>query len=488
MKDNEILKSTLLHYINLEYYANELDEEYQTLLNKLTARCNSAILSQISINTKSYYNLIMKVIKEEADSFRNKLEEELDEAAEYVMNQELKFLNDTYNGPIEKGNSVNYKALALGGIALKDILFAPIDDKDTTKEFVERTKNNIINAYESSLRSGYLFGKSSEELVNQATNKMKQVSRGMQSGIRTAIPSYAKNTDRIVFLNNNEEVIWCSTLDGRTCISCAALSGLHFKSIAEAPGIQHTGCRCVCMIASSVKEPVPEFDEFIKMLDEEDQKKVLGTNRFKLWKDYNVNLTKFINSGTKVSWKELESKYSEELSADKENRKTELLVKKKYPKEEFVSRKITKQSSLYVSKERIRAGAKDPLVYESDKMMATTIVKHTNRDFYMLSENGVFGVKSPDGFYKLSTIEMKHVTGSLKKVGVNAVRALRQSPNVFIYVDKNYSIEACLDKIRGSIKNTRAQMGKDFIEPQKDDLLLIFTGDKLYEYTWNEVL
>ena len=207
-----------------------------------------------------------------------------------------------------------------------------------------------------------------------------------------------------------------------------------------------------------------------------------------MWKDYDVSLNKFINNGNKVSWKQLQEEYSKELTIGKENKHTESLVKQKYPKEDFVSRKITKLSSLNISKDRIREGVKDPLVYESDKMMAETLVKKTDRDFYMLSESGAFGVKSPDGFYKLSTIEMKHVTGSLKKVGVNAVRALRQSPNVFIYVDKNYSIEACLDKIRGSIKNTRAQMGKDFIEPQKDDLLLIFTGDKLYEYTWNEVL
>lgn len=487
--NNRILKDTLLNYINLEYYANELDEEFQTLLNELVEKCATAIMSLNSINTKNEYSLIMRLIKEESEKFRKELEERLDYAAEETMNKELDFLDKTYNTPIKEGEKVDWTALILNGVTLSKLLFAPIDNKDTTKEFTERTKNNIVDAYEKSLRNGYIFGKSSKEVLSEVSNSIKQVSRGMQNGIRTAVPSYAKTTDKIVFLNNNAEVVWVSTLDGKTCINCASMSGMHFKSIADAPGTPlHVLCRCILMLASAVKEPIPDFEEFINMLDEEDQEKVLGTNRFHLWKDYDVSLKKFINNGNKVSWKQLQEEYSKELTIGRENKHTESLVKQKYPKEDFVSRKITKLSSLKISKDRIREGAKDPLVYESDKMMAETLVKKTNRDFYMLSENGAFGVKSPDGFYKLSTIEMKHVTGSLRKVGVNAVRALKQSPNVFVYVDNNFSINACLEKIRGTIKNTRAQMGNKFIEPNKNDLLLIFTNNELYEYTWREVL
>ncbi len=298
---SDILKKTLLHYINLEYYANELDEEFQTLLEELTERCNKAISSQKTINTKATYKSLINIINEEIDEYQKELEERLDVMAELVMNGELEFLDETYNAPIRegKGSSLLIKgALALGGVSLSKVLFAPLDGRDTLDQFVDRTAKNISRAYDTALRSGYLFGQKSEEITSQVSSQMKQVSRGVQSGIRTIVPSVAKNTDKIVFLNNDIEVVWCATLDGRTCINCASLSGLHFKSIADAPTYpQHCLCRCVLIPASTVKEPIPDFDEFIEMLDEDEQKSVLGTNRFNLMKEYGIKPNKFLNNG-----------------------------------------------------------------------------------------------------------------------------------------------------------------------------------------------
>ncbi len=181
MKDNKILKETLLHYINLEYYANELDEEFQTLLEELQKRCSKAILSQASLNTKLSYNTVMKIIKEEVNEYQKLLEERLDEEAEKILNQELNFLDQTYN---TKGG-INGKLLTLGGIAASSLLFAPVAGSETVHNFAEKTGKNILHSYDTSLRSGYLFGQRTEDLNNQISNKLKQVSRGVQNGIRT---------------------------------------------------------------------------------------------------------------------------------------------------------------------------------------------------------------------------------------------------------------------------------------------------------------
>ena len=301
MEDNKKIKETLLHYINLEYYANGLNEEFQTLLEELENRCAKAILSYKSVNTKKSYNVIMKLIKEEVEEFRKELEERLEEEAEMIMQQELEFLDKTYND--SKGDS---KALALGGVTVAALLSSVFDGTDTTAQFVERTKNNIISAYENPLRSGFIFGQSSEDIISQSAGRLSQVSRGLQGAITTVIPSYAKTTDRIVFLNNNVEVVWVSTLDGHTCIHCASMSGLHFKSVEEAPFVPaHERCRCILAPVTSLKEPVLEYEEFIESLTEEEQQGVLGKNRFNLWKQYNVPLKKFINNGTVIPWKDL---------------------------------------------------------------------------------------------------------------------------------------------------------------------------------------
>ena len=86
---------------------------------------------------------------------------------------------------------------------------------------------------------------------------------------------------------------------------------------------------------------------------------------------------------------------------------------------------------------------------------------------------------------------MKNVTGSVKKVGTNAIRALKQSPNVFIYVGQNHQIENCLSKIRGALIDIRQQAkkdGKEFIEPIAESKLLIYTEGKLYQKKWGDVL
>ena len=448
-KENETLKKTLLHYINLEYYANGLDEESQTLLSELQARCVAAIESQKSIATKKEYNVLYKLINEEVDKFEKELEERLEEQAEIIMNQELEFLENIYNREPEpekkeKSSELSNAALALGGVSLAKILFSPIDGRDTAGQFAERTGKNILHSYDTLLRAGYLFGQKSEDINSQVANRMKQIARGMQSGIRTAIPSFAKTTDRIVFLNNNVEVVWVATLDGRTCITCASLSGLHFKSISEAPSVpQHCMCRCILCPTKDLTEPVPNFEEFIESLDEDKQKSVLGANRFEMWKKYDIPLEKFANNGTIISVDELKQNFTTlkaEAQILSQNEKTAKLVSRNYPNDSFVRRKITDNASLYVAKKRIKDGIKDIAVYESDKMMAETLVRETGLDFYMLPERGV-GVKNPDGFFIDATMEMKNVTGSVKKVGTNAIRALKQSPNVFIYVGQNHQIE-----------------------------------------------
>jgi gas vesicle protein len=301
--NNEILKKTLLHYINLEYYANGIDEEFQTLLKELEERCKKVILSQKTLNTKTDYSLMYKAVKEEVEKFRKELEERLDEEAERIMNQELEFLDETYNEPVEEGK-VNGTLIALGGITATKLLFAPIDGRDTTAQFAERTGKNILRSYENSLRAGYLFGQDTESITSQINNGLRQAARGMQSGIRTAIPSYAKTTDRIVFLNNEVEVVWVATLDGRTCISCAAMSGLRFKSISEAPGILHAMCRCIICPVNAIENTVPLFEEFIESLSEEEQLQVLGKNRYELYKD-GIPLEKFLNNGTVIKLKDL---------------------------------------------------------------------------------------------------------------------------------------------------------------------------------------
>lgn len=290
---NEKLKKTLKHYVDLDKYANYVAEELSEEFNICYEECMSILLHSDYYKTKADYSLAYNAIKESVSKFKDKLDERMDKEAEIVKDVETDFLKTLYG-----------TTLTIGAISLPKLLFMPIDNRDTTKQFAERTTKNILRSYDNGLRTGYIFGQSSADIKQEIDKSLKQVEKGMDNGIISAIPSYAKNTDKIVFLQNNQEVTWIATLDGSTCITCAALNGLRYKSVSEAPLYPHFGCRCQ-VVPTSVIDEIPTFEGFIESLSDEDQESVLGKNRYKMWKEYGIKLDKFLNNGDPIPLKEL---------------------------------------------------------------------------------------------------------------------------------------------------------------------------------------
>lgn len=287
IRKNDITRKTLRHYIDLEFYANGVDADLQALLDEVTTDCEEVIESQKSYSTKDGYSLAYRAIKEKIESFGAALDERLEKEAGTVKENEEKFLKGLYGA-----------ALAVTAVPLSKVLFAPVDGKDTAKTFAERAKKNLIRTYDTALRSGYIFAKPSNDIISQARAALPQIKRGIQAGIQTAVPAAAKTTDSIIFAANALEVVWCITLDGNVCLECASLSGQHFKSMSDAPSLpRHNRCRCVLLPAAMISEPLPSYQEFIESLPEDEQKQVLGKNRYELYKNGQVSLKQFLNNG-----------------------------------------------------------------------------------------------------------------------------------------------------------------------------------------------
>lgn len=448
--ENEALKKTLLHYINLEYYANGIDEEFQTLLEDLQKKCRLAIEDKPTLNTKLQYSLVMRYVKEQVEEFRKKLEERLEEEAEVVMKEEQEFLGNLYNKTdseilsqqeemgdeedeeIEEDETsggrsgASKAALALGGITLSKLLFAPIDGRDTTSQFVERTAKNITRTYDTAVRSGYLFGQKSEDVANQVDRNMKQISHGMQAGIQTAIPSYAKTTDRIFFKQNNMEVVWCAVLDGKGCIVCYSYNGLHYPSVALAPTIPHNRCRCILCPAKDLKEPIPTYEEYIESLSDDEQYHILGENRYNLWKLYKTPLEKFVNNGQKVPLSELEKELEPKINKIIE--KSKAMLAKKFPDEKWVE----KSKNLFVSQSRIDFSKKNKTEMAKLAKEIEQAKILTDRKIVSFLPNEIGDGKHYDSLSNLIETEFKTVTGSRDKIGDNFKDALKQGHNIFI--------------------------------------------------------
>lgn len=293
---SDILKKTLLHYIDLEYCANGINDDVLILWEELGDECSELISAQNGISTKDAYALVYRMIKEKVESFGTELEERLKEEANAVSSKETEFLSGLYGA-----------SLSVGAVSLSKILFTPIDGRDTLQSFVDRSKKNILRSYDTALRSGYMFGQSSDSINEQTLRNLKQPINGMSSGIKTVIPSFAKQTDRIVFLQNNLEVTWVSTLDGRQCLLCTSLNGTTYKNPSLVPTYPaHNNCRCVIIPSKEIGDKIPTYEEYIESLSDEEQYHVLGKNRYELYKNNQLTLRQFINNGRVLRLDELD--------------------------------------------------------------------------------------------------------------------------------------------------------------------------------------
>lgn len=286
---NDVLKKTLRHYIDLEYYANGIWADIEEALYELYAKCGDAILENEYLNTKAAYNAVSSVLEDYLSEFSDLLKTTLEKEAEIVIEKERSFLSKLYGA-----------VLTVGAVKLSKVLFIPFDNKDTVKTFAERTVKNIRRNYDSALRSGYTFGQKSSDIKGIAEKNLKNVTNGVHNGVITAIPSFAKQTDRIIFLNNNKEVVHCAVLDGKTCIVCGNLHGKHYPSITVAPPLPvHDLCRCFYILASLITEPMPTYQEYIDGLPDGEQYHILGKNRYELHKK-GLSLERFVNNGKKL--------------------------------------------------------------------------------------------------------------------------------------------------------------------------------------------
>lgn len=436
---NKILKKTLKHYIDLEHYANGVAYEIEEELNELYAKCNKAVTRYEYLKTKAEYTAIHTELEEYLEEFEEELEDNLEKEAETVKEKESNFLSKVYGA-----------ALAVGTIALSKLLFVPFDGRDTVKSFAERAVKNISRSYDNALRSGYMFGKKSSEVNEQTQQQLKQVTRGIKNGVITAIPSFAKTTDKIVFLKNDIEVVYVATLDGRTCINCASMSGLKFKNIALAPSVpQHALCRCILIPSSEVTGPVPEFEEFIESLSEEEQKEVLGANRFNLWKEYSIKLDKFLNDGRIIPLKDLDKDLLIKEAANN-------TAKKMFPNEKWEER----YKNVFIAGNRNPMNKNQKSIFEKEFNTAK-IASDNGHVIYMLPEKGEG--KHPDTVMDNVLTDFKKVTGNIKTIGQRFVEGMEQGKNIYMQIESDYTFEQIRNKLKGEKMAHHYKNGKVFI-------------------------
>lgn len=168
----------------------------------------------------------------------------------------------------------------------------PFDGKllpEWIKEQSLATQNAVKRAVRLGVVNGLPVSKIVDAVVSDPVNPFNASRRNVEILVRTAAAHVTANADMIGFQEAGVEQYQLSAiLDTRTTITCAALNGKKFNVSDPRRKMPpfHPGCRTT-MIAlfDDHDEPVPDtFDDFLKGLDEDDQIKVLGATRHRMWK------------------------------------------------------------------------------------------------------------------------------------------------------------------------------------------------------------
>jgi len=214
------------------------------------------------------------------------------------------------------------------------------------EEIFESMAAHKEEAIRGALRLGMVQGETVPEMIQrlrgtraeQYRDGLLEGSRRSMAGIvRSVVQATNNNAAQAVYEKNSEVLngwVWCSTLDSRTCVSCAAVSGKKRK-LNEGPFPPlHIACRCFqlpdiktweelgfsdlqefgAFQRASKDGPVDSeisFGTWLKGQDKETQMEILGKTRRELFISGELSLDKFADSsGRLYSLEELKNKYN----------------------------------------------------------------------------------------------------------------------------------------------------------------------------------
>lgn len=283
-------------------------------------------------------------------------------------------------------------------------LFKPIDTTYamTYQSYLNGIENGLYNAWDVSVRTGYLLGQTTNEIVRNVLGGVSQIDKlkkdgtikslrnSIYSNTRTVLQSLANETRTMIFEENEKyfsddenRYEYMATLDNRTCLVCGSLDGSLFKNIRDVKYQlpKHRGCRCIVLPYFEIEgdkksskngyvDSKVTFNDWLKEQDKETQLDVLGRTRFELFKN-GEDIGQFVDNGKTLTLAELVKKGTLNYSGgilDKSEEEQELFAKDYYReirnrKGKSDIRKITKNTGF--SNEKISAIRKH--IFEDDK-------------------------------------------------------------------------------------------------------------------------
>lgn len=331
---NEVENKAIKDQIYFERYKNGEANKVIELLDKSNKELAKYIKQTTDISSKKRYTEIARKLRDVAKTLKQDVKNgtDIDGLIDYELKRQKSLLKEI-EPEIKrtKGGAVNFLYPSREQIKTS-ALFKPIDTKTglTYQSYLENLESGLYNTWDSALRTGYLTGMPTKEIVDYVVGKASQINKlknpgtmnafrnSVYANTRTMLQSFANETMQRVYEENEQyfgdgkyKYEYLATLDSRTCLVCGECDGKLYKKLEDCPRIpQHRGCRCVIIPYFNIEgdrrvskdgyvEDKVTYDEWLRNQDEETKLDVLGRTRYNLFKD-GVRIEQFIDNGSVV--------------------------------------------------------------------------------------------------------------------------------------------------------------------------------------------
>ena len=338
---NEVENKAIKDQIYFERYKNGEANKVIELLDKSNRELAKYIKQTTDISSKKRYTEITRKLLDIAQNLKQDVESgtDIDGLIDYELKRQKSLLKSVEPSIKKvKGGEVNFSYPSRDQIKTA-ALFKPIDTKTglTYQSFLEGLENGLYNTWDSALRTGYLMGMPTNEIVDYVVGKASHIGKLQNPGTmnafrnsvyantRTMLQSFANETMQRVYEENEKyfgdgetdyKYEYLACLDSRTCLVCGECDGKLYKKLEDCPRIpQHRGCRCVVIPYFNIEgdrraskdgyvEDKVTYEEWLSKQNEKTQRAVLGATRYAVFKQ-GKKLSQFIDDGKILSLKDL---------------------------------------------------------------------------------------------------------------------------------------------------------------------------------------
>lgn len=293
------------HDVLFEMFGNQLYDLNKADYEDLKAQLLLFLDWTNTLTTKSSVNAVLADVKTSISEYSKLLKNRLEFFAKDIAKKESSFLKDLFKEVFSISLFVPSKTTKL-------IPLASYSNQNSIDSFVDNFTQKVSDTYKNAITTAYVMGTTKEdvkETLEQTTIALDKTLEIESKNIATGIQRQTRN---YIFLKNEKKLsfVWNSILDTSTCLVCGELNGKRFKNLSEVPGLPplHLNCRCsIVAVPEGTDIELPTYSQWLEAQSEDNQREILGTARYKLYKN-GTKIENFVNNGKKLTLDEIYKK------------------------------------------------------------------------------------------------------------------------------------------------------------------------------------